>query len=137
LCVDHTDSWLKCSQTMKSKPSKCISLGFKLFDKRIKSEQFVPLFDTIYSPFDPKITIDEKPMKFICNPLESDPFKANHFKFLGRWLNPLINEKQIKQKISESLSKDIEKIHSSKVNGFMKLWLYQFYALSNLSWLSL
>ena len=134
LSVDHTDSWLKWTQTMKSKPTKCISLGFKLFDKRIKSEQFVPLFDTIYSPFDPKITIDEKPMKFICNPLESDPFKANHFKFLGRWLNPLINEKQIKQKISESLSKDIEKIHSSKVNGFMKLWLYQFYALSHLSW---
>ena len=75
-------------------------------------------------------------MKFIkfCNPLEGDPFKANHFKFLGCWLNPLINEKQIKHKISEPLSKDIEKIQSSKVNGFMKLWLYQFYALSHLSW---
>jgi len=30
--------------------------------------------------------------------------------------------------------KDIETIQNSKVNGFMKLWPYQFYAISHLSW---
>ena len=34
-------------------------------------------------------------MKFIVNPNEPNPFKATHFKFLGRWLNPMTNEKDI------------------------------------------
>ena len=33
--VNITDNWLKWSQTMKAKPTKCVALGFKLFDKRI------------------------------------------------------------------------------------------------------
>ena len=51
---------------MKAKP-KCVALGFKLFGKRIKKEQFTPFFDTVYSPF--KITIDGHLMKFIVNPI--------------------------------------------------------------------
>ena len=73
-------------------------------------------------------------MNFIVNPADKDPFKANHFKFLGRWINPLLKEKDIKDKIVASLSHDIEIVKKSKVNGFMKLWLYQFYVLSHLSW---
>ena len=105
-----------------------------LIGKRIEKEQFTPFFDTVYSPFDPKITIDGHLMKFIVNPNEPNPFKATHFKFLGRWLNPMTNEKDIKKQIISLLTKDIETIQSSKLNGFMKLWLYQFYALSHLSW---
>jgi hypothetical protein len=51
--VDETVKWLKWTQTMKAKPSKCISLGFKLFDKRIKNEKFTPLSLNCYAPFDP------------------------------------------------------------------------------------
>ena len=78
--------------------------------------------------------IDGQPMNFIVNPTEKDPFKANHFKFLGRWLNPLLKEKDIKGNITPSLAHDMELVNNSKVNGFMKLWLYQFYVLSHLSW---
>ena len=35
--VDLTTRWLKWTETMKAKPSKCISLGFKLFDKKINT----------------------------------------------------------------------------------------------------
>ena len=134
ISIDQTNAWLHWSQTMKAKPSKCVALGFKLFGKMIKKEQFTPFFDTVYSPFDPKITIDGHLMKFIVNPNEPNPFKATHFKFLGRWLNPMTNEKDIKKQIISLLTKDIETIQSSKLNGFMKFWLYQFYALSHLSW---
>jgi len=130
--VNLTNEWLKWTVTMKAKPSKCISLGFKLFEKKIKSEKFTPLTNSVYSPFDPGITINDQVIKFIVNPDEKDPFKANHFKFLGRWINPFLKEKEIKAKIASSLSEDIEIIKKAKVNGFMKLWLYQFYALSHI-----
>jgi len=35
LAVDDTDRWLKWTETMKAKPSKCIALGCKLFAKKI------------------------------------------------------------------------------------------------------
>lgn len=132
--VNQTSIWLKWSQTMRAKPSKSISVGFKMFEKKIKNEKFTPLLDSVYSPFDPHISIDGQEMKFIVNPSEKDPFKANHFKFLGRWINPMVNEKDIKTKITSLFFNDIEIIQKSNVNGFMKLWLYQFYALSHLSW---
>ena len=132
--VDSTNAWLKWTQTMKAKPSKCIALGMKMFEKKIKNEKYTPIADTVYSPFDPGLVIDGLPMRFIIDPAEKDPFKTNHFKFLGRWLNPLLSEKDIKQKISASLANDIDVIQGSKLNGFFKLWLYQFYVISHLSW---
>ena len=51
---------------------------------------------------------------FIVNPDEKDPFKSNHFKFLGRWINPFLKEKEIKAKIASSLSEDIEIIKNLK-----------------------
>ena len=88
----------------------------------------------MYAPFDPGLLIDGQPVQFIVNPSVKDPFKANHFKFLGRWLNPLIYENDLKKKINTLLTEDINIIENSKVNGFMKLWLYQFYCLAHLSW---
>jgi Reverse transcriptase (RNA-dependent DNA polymerase) len=132
--VDLTNTWLTWTQTMKAKPSKCISIGFKMFDKRIKNEKFTPLSSTIYSPFDPCLVINGQRMRYIVDSSEKDPFKATHFKFLGRWLNPLLNEKDLKQRISSLLLADIDTIRQSKLGGFMKLWLYQFYALPRLSW---
>jgi len=134
LSVDSTNTWLKWTQTMKAKPSKCIALGVKMFEKKIKNEKYTPIADTVYSPFDPRLVIDGLPMRFIVSPTEKDPFKTKHFKFLGRWLNPLLSEKDIKQKISALLANDIEVIQGSKLNGFMKLWLYQFYTISHLAW---
>ena len=46
----------------------------------------------------------------------------------------MLSEKNIKDKISAFLANDIATIDSSKLNGFMKLWLYQFYTSSHLSW---
>ena len=134
LSVDLTSKWLNWTKTMKAKPSKCIAVGFKKFDKQKADEKFAPLLESTYSPFDPKILIDGQTMRFIINPSEKDPFKANHFKFLGRWINPLLKERDIKQMIELQLRKDMDLVQQSKLNGFMKLWLYQFYILQHLSW---
>ena len=47
-------------------------------------------------------------------------------------VNP--NENDIKNRVQKSLIDDIDKIEQSKINGFIKLWLYQFYVHSHLSW---
>ena len=70
--VDLTTRWLKWTEIMKAKPSKCISLGFKLFDKKIKNEKFIPLTNSVYSPFDPRIVIADQIMNFIVNPADKD-----------------------------------------------------------------
>ena len=46
LSIDHTNTWLKWTQTMKAKPSKCICLGMKLFENKIKNEQYIPTTDS-------------------------------------------------------------------------------------------
>ena len=132
--LDSTNKWLKWSQTMKAKPSKCVAIGFKLFNKNSKTEKFIPLTKTSFAPFDPCLNIDGQPIRYIVNPQEKDPFKAEHFKFLGRWTHPLVKEKHVKIKLELGLKEDIQTIDDSKVNGLMKLWLYQFYALQHLSW---
>ena len=68
---------------MKAKPSKCITVGFKVFDKKIKNEKFVPISDTVYAPFDPGLLIDGQPVQFIVNPSVKDPFNPITLNFLG------------------------------------------------------
>ena len=133
LC-DHTNVWLNWTVTMQAKPSKCISLGFKVFDPKIKNESFTPVEDTLFSPFDPCLTINGHPIKFIFNQNDPNLFKAEHFKFLGQWIHYSLSDKQIKAKICNNIMEDISTIDNSLVNGFMKLWLYQFYLLARTSW---
>ena len=42
--------------------------------------------------------------------------------------------KDIKAKIRVSFSQKINLINESHLNGFVKLWLYQFYTVHHLSW---
>jgi len=133
IVCDTTNAWLDWTVTMKAKPKKCVSLGLKQFDNRIKSETFVPTYPGMtYSPFDPKLTIDNKPMNYIL----SDPntFKGQHFKFLGRWINFNLSETEIKAKITSAFEQDVSTVDKARINGVMKLWLYQHYILPRNSW---
>ena len=141
ITCDATTDWLKWTGTMAAKPVKCISLGLKQFDPRIKSEKFEPVNPgVIYSPFDPKITIAGQPMNFILD-LEklkseniADRFKGKHFKFLGRFIHFYLDEKEIMAKILDAFKEDVEKVEGSDVNGMMKMWLYEFGILRRLTW---
>ena len=133
--INKTQLWLEWSKTMFAKPNKCISLAFKMFQKTIKNEIYHPISDVLYSAFDPCLQIDNKPIKFLINPQENDQFKSEHFKFLGRWINGVnLSEEKVKERVFEAFLSDINLANNSKVNGLMKIWLYQFYILAHLSW---
>ena len=136
LACDRTNFWLKWTITMAAKPRKCVSMAMKLFDKRIKNEQFQPFSEGRefgYLPFDPKLTIDSQPIRFMVDP--KDPsFKGSHFKFVGRWIHISLTNKFVRERTLSTLQEDITLIENCQINGLMKLWLYQFYVLAHVSW---
>ena len=135
IAIDKTHFWLSWTKTMSAKSSKCVCLAFKMFHKATSRELYKPISDTMYSAFDPCLVIDNQPIRFLINPKEEDVFKSEHFKFLGRWINGRnLSEEHIKTRVKTALLQDFSLIEQSKINGFMKLWLYQFYVLSHLSW---
>ena len=118
---------------MSAKPSKCIAIGFILFDKHSKQKNISCLLRNLSSFW----TLPNhwcQPIYYIVNPQEKDPLKAEHFNFLGGWTHPLLKEKDFQLKLQLCLNEDLQLIEDSKVNGLMKLWLFQFYALQHLSW---
>jgi hypothetical protein len=67
ICCDETVRWLKWTETMTAKPPKCISFGLKRFNN-YKNERFERVRkDVTYSPFDPKLNIAGKPMRYILD----------------------------------------------------------------------
>ena len=71
-------------------------------------------------------------MRFMVDRKNPDPFKGTHFKFLGRWIHPSLSEKEVKKRTRLKFEKEIALVDEAKINGFMKLWLYQFYLLPHL-----
>ena len=134
LSIDRTNNWLVWTVTMKAKPAKCVSLGMKKFTSYIKNETFNPILDRTYSPFDPCLSFNGHPISFILNTDEKDKFKAEHFKFLGRWIHYALCDKGVKLRIKQNLYDDVSLVQNSPIHGFMKLWIYQFYILARLSW---
>lgn len=137
IALNATDTWLDWSGTMKAKPRKCVSLGMRQFDRRVKRHSFDPVFPELtYSPFDPRLTIAGKPIKFLYDPdnKEKSEFEREHFKFLGRHQHFWIKEQKVKAKIRSDFLTDLQKINDCKVTGFCKAWLYQHAALQRHSW---
>ena len=133
---DRTVFFLEWTGTMKAKPRKCISFGLRQFDPRAKNPRlpFVRYSQTKYSAFDPLIKIDGKLINFIVDRSKKTEFLQEHFKFLGKWIHVLLREDKIKEYILKRFMEDVELLENSKINGFMKLWIYQFYILARLSW---
>ena len=132
------DEFLEWTKTMKAKPRKCVSVGYRQFDKRTDKGKYKKHKDVKYAPFDPVIFIGGKKMRFIFDEDKSDDATVtllrDHFKFLGRWISIDLNEIKIQTFIRARFLKEVEIIDRSNVTGFMKLWLYQHYLLSHLAW---
>jgi hypothetical protein len=138
LVLDSTCTWLDWTGTMKAKPAKCVSFAQRKFtDTGTSREGFIPIKDTIYSPYDPKLTIDGKPIRFILDSSNNDPFTSRHFKFLGRWISVDVNETQVQSFVKDEFVRCMDLIDADVVNGCMKAWMYQFGVLPRLSWPSL
>ena len=133
--LDRMVTWLDWTVTMKAKPRKCVSLAYRQF-RRGSSSQYTPLQDTIYAPFDPKLTISGKPVRFIMDASKKDPLEATHFKFLGRWISWLLepDEPMVKAKCKKGFEDMMSTIEKSHVSGLIKCWIYQHFVLAILTW---
>ena len=121
-----------------AKPPKCVCFGLKKFDSRNEHKiQYTRFGNTVYCPFDPNLTISGKKMGFITSEADPDSLQSDHFKELGRWISVDLSEDKVKKEISKKASNDLEKIELSGVNGLCKLFLYQHFLVSRLSWVFL
>ena len=139
IACDYTDKFLSWTKTMKAKPRKCIAVGYRQFDPRnkpsAKNSSFRPSFDTVYSAFDPQVSIANTQMVYLLNPvINQDKLTHDHFKFLGRWININLSEEKIKDHVRREFLKEVRLVDGLPINGLMKLWLYQHYLLAHLSW---
>ncbi len=124
---------------LQAKPQKCVCMGMKKFDPRNEHKvEYKRFGDTVYCPFDPNLEIGGKKMRFIVN-ADADPesVQSDHFKELGRLISVSLSEDKVKTEIGKRVSQDLEKVDLSGVNGPSKLWLYEHFVVSKLSWVFL
>jgi hypothetical protein len=131
--LDRMCAWLTWTVTMRAKPKKCLHLAFRRFPPG-DSRRFTPLLDKSYSPYDAQLIIADKPVRCLLNVDSMGGFFNDHFKFLGRWLRSDLSEKEVKVKVTNEYWDRIAMVATSGVNGFMKLWLYQFSVLPFVTW---
>jgi hypothetical protein len=132
IVLNATATWLGWTQTMKAKPKKCISLAFRQFTNN-PACPYTPSTSTVYSAYDPLLTIAGQPIAFLLNP--SIPgFKGRHFKFLGRWISGSLTEREVKEKVRLEYLDLMSTVEKSNINGLMKLWIYQHYIIAKISW---
>jgi len=121
---------------MQVKPAKCVCMGMKKFDPRwVHKIDYERYAETVYCPFDPNLVIGGKKLRFIVT-TSADPesLAHDHFKELGRWISVDLREDRMKAEIRKRLKSDMEKVDASGVNGFCKLFLYEHFVVSKLSW---
>jgi len=88
-----------------------------------------------YSPFDPDLKIAGEKIKFIINvALDPNSLQYDHFKELGRFISVDLKENKVKREVRKRFLDDMEKVETSGVNGLCKLFLYQHFVVSRLSW---
>ena len=79
-----------------------------------------------------------KKMRFIVDTeANPDSVQSDHFKELGRWISVDLSEDKMKAEIGRRVSQDLEKLELSGVNGLSKLFLYEHFLVSRLSWVFL
>ena len=111
-------------------------MGFKKFDPRWEHKIDYPRHGkTVYCPFNPLLKVMGEDVNFMVNPaMSEDSLQFDHFKELGRWINVNLNEVKIKKELRKRFLSDLNTIELSGVNGLCKLFLYEHFAVSRLSW---
>ena len=133
--LDRTDIWLEWTKTMAAKPKKCVSTAYRQFKRGAKPfKSFQPLTDTVYAPYDPLLTISNKPIRHILDPTNNDDFKSKHFKFVGRWISIHLHELDVQLHVKKHFCRLMDIIDKDTTNGMIKLWMYQHGVLSNIAW---
>lgn len=139
--VDRFQEMLVWTGTMRLKPAKCRSFGMRNFtngqpvtvrynigtaDER--TMVYTPAQQTVHSSFDPQLTAVGTPIKFIGH--DEAPFK-----FLGMFVSHDLTDTYARQKLSDTLNTLLELVDARPLSGWMKVWLYNFYVATKLSWM--
>ena len=111
-------------------------MGMKRFDPRnVHKVDYTRFSETSYSPFDPELKIGGEKLRFIVNvAVDPSSLHYDHFKELGRFISVDLKEDKIRREIRKRFLDDMEKIEVSGVNGLCKLFLYEHFVVSRLSW---
>ena len=131
IVLNKANTWLDWTKTMRAKPKKCVCMAFRQFRDQAPPSKYSKVSDTIYSAYDPQLTIAGQRMRFI---LENTSFKGSHFKFLGRWIHPKLSETATKTHFLNKFQELMGIVENTPIDGFMKLWIYQHFLLGMLSW---
>ena len=129
--LNQTNAWLEWTKTMRAKPQKCVCAAFRQFRKSAPPSKYTKEGDAIYSAYDPQLTIAGQRMKFL---MQDTSFKGSHFKFLGRWLNEKLSDREVKSSFLRKLHELLGIVESDPLDGFSRLWLYQHFVLGMVSW---
>ena len=123
--LDLIDKFLSWTRTMAAKPKKCRSVAFKQWSEADEKKGRVRMALTRYTPYDPKLSIAGKLMKFIEN---------ESFKFLGWEVYHNLSESKQKEQVQKYFEYNMKLVDNSDIHGFMKLWIYQHYVVLYLAW---
>eukprot|EP01116_Phalansterium_solitarium_P012518 TRINITY_DN288_c0_g1_i4.p1 TRINITY_DN288_c0_g1~~TRINITY_DN288_c0_g1_i4.p1 ORF type:complete len:1252 (-),score=337.45 TRINITY_DN288_c0_g1_i4:506-4261(-) len=139
--VDRFQEMLSWTGTMRLKPAKCRSFGMRKFingrpvtrrynidtaDER--TVVYTPAQQTVHSSFDPQLTAVGTPIKFIGH--DTTPFK-----FLGMFVSHDLTDTYAREKLSATLNTLLELVDARPLSGWMKVWLYNYYVATKLSWM--
>ena len=58
----------------------------------------------------------------------------DHFKELGRWISVDLKEDKVKTVLQKRVVSDLATVDSSGLNGFCKLFIYEFFLVRRVSW---
>ena len=135
--MQSTINVLEMGLVWGASPQKCVCFALKKFDPRFEHKlDYARYGDTVYCPFDPNLTIAGQKMRFIIN-TDADPesLQSDHFKELGRWISADLTEDKMKLEIEKRFS--LLTLATSNVNGLCKLFLFEHFIVSRLSWVFL
>jgi len=104
----------------------------KRFDPHSTSNHYIRHGDSVYAPFDPELNIAGEKIRFIVNAAADS--NSLQYDQLGRLISVDLREDKIRNEIQRRLLSDVEKVENSGVNGLCKLFLYEHFIVSRLSW---
>ena len=118
---------------LQANPKKCISMAMKRFYSASESK-YERYGETQYCAYDPALSIDGKPLKFIVD-VAKDPksLEYDHFKELGRFIGVDLKGDKIRE-ISRRLNADMDLVNNCGVNGLAKFFIYEHAIVPRISW---
>ena len=148
--INRFEEMLGWTGTMRLKPVKCRSLAMRHFKDgqpvtvqynvtggttgsctaaaATRTVVYTPAQQSLHSSFDPQLTAGGQPIKFIGN--DSTPFK-----FLGMYVSHDMSDEFARNKLATTLNTLLQQVDQRPLNGWMKVWLYNYYVAPKLSWL--